>query len=252
MAMRNQEVASVIARPSNTREIVKALSLDDIITVDEANWEDGALEDIERLLDSEPRINPQWQQLSNQLEQMNEDHEQAKALATQAVQSGQILDDSELQQGQQLEQQVEALKKQLEQIPQYLPSVPVAEDDSEDHATIAATVFSWMGESDGRSIRRKAEKEPPGQGENWKKWTNIFLFWKGHKDVAAKLSKAQAPPPKLSMTGKLTPQQQAQLLQQAAGIQSDPQAANQPDEQEQETIQRTPFAEVKTRIKRRL
>jgi hypothetical protein len=54
------------------------------------------------------------------------------------------------------------------------------------------------------------------------------------------------------MTGKLTPQQQAQLLQQSAGIQSDPQAANQPDEQEQETIQRTPFAEVKTRIKRRL
>jgi hypothetical protein len=251
MAMQNQEVAAVVARPSNTREIVKALSLDDIITVDEANWEDGALEDIERLLDSEPLINPDWQKLTDQLNQLNETHEQAKALASTVVQSGEMLAEEELQQGEQLEQQVAALQKQLEQVPQYLPSVPVAEDESEDHATISATVFSWMGESDGRALRRKSEKEPPG-GENWKKWQNVFLYWKGHKDIAAKLSKAQAPPPKLSMTGKLTPQQQAQLLQQSAGIQSDPQAANQPDEQETETIQRTPLFEVKQRTKRRL
>jgi hypothetical protein len=42
------------------------------------------------------------------------------------------------------------------------------------------------------------------------------------------------------------------LLQQQAGIQTDPATLNQPEEQEQETIQRTPFAEVKTRQKRRL
>jgi hypothetical protein len=252
MAMQNQEVAAVVARPSNTREIVRALQLTDIITVDEANWEDGALEDIERLLDSEPMINPEYAQLEQQLAALNETHEQAKVLATTAVQSGIQLAPEEIQQGAAMEQQVGALQQQLQKTPQYLPSIPVAQDDSEDHATIAATVFSWMGESDGRQLRRKAAKEPVGQGDNWKKWTNIFLFWKGHKQVADSLKQAQAPPPKVNITGKLTPAQQAQLLQQAAGIQTDPQTLNQPDEQEQEQIIRTPFQELKTRTKRRL
>ena len=252
MAMQNQDIAAVVARPSNTREIVKALGLCDVITVDEANWEDGALEDIERLLDSEPSINPAWAQLNNQLTALNETHEQAKSLAATAVQSGIQLAPEEIEQGQAMEDQVGKLQAQLEKTPQYQPSVPIAQDDSEDHETIAATVFSWMGESDGRSLRRKAEKEPEGQGANWKKWTNVFLFWQGHKQVAAQMSQAQAPPPKISMTGKLNPQQQAQLLQQTAGIQTDPSTLKEPDEQEQETIQRTPFAEIKTRVKRKL
>jgi hypothetical protein len=251
MAMQNQEVAAVIARPSNTREIVRALQLNDVITIDEANWEDGALEDIERLLDSEPSINPAYADLEKQLTALNETHEQAKVLAGTAVQSGIALAPEEIQQGAQMEQRVNQLQQQLNQTPQYLPSVPVAQDDSEDHVTIAATVFSWMGESDGRQLRRKAATEPPG-GENWKKWTNVFLFWQAHKQAAADQKQAQAPPPKVSITGKLTPQQQAQLLQQQAGIQTDPATLNQPEEQEQETIQRTPFAEVKTRQKRRL
>jgi hypothetical protein len=252
MAMQNQEVAAVVARPSNTREIVKALGLDDIITVDEANWEDGALEDIERLLDSEPAINPAWAQLSQQLQALTQTHEQAKSLAATAVQSGIQLAPEEIEQGAHMEQQVGALEQQLSQTPEYLPSVPVAQDDSEDHQTIAATVFSWMGESDGRSLRRKAEKEPPGQGENWKKWQNVFLFWQAHHKLAQQLKQAVAPPPKVNITGKLTPEQQAQVLQQAAGIQTDPAKMGEPNEQETETIQRTPFAEVKQRTKRRL
>ncbi len=252
MAMQNQEVAAVVARPSNTREIVKALGLNDVITVDEANWEDGALEDIERLLDAEPLINPAWAEMNEQLTALNEAHEQAKSLASTAIQSGIELVPEEIQQGQQMEDRVSSLQQQLQKIPQYIASIPVAQDDSEDHETIAATIFSWMGESDGRALRRKSAKEPPGQGENWKKWTNVFLFWQQHKMVAAQMKQAQAPPPKISMTGKLSPQQQAQLLQQAAGIQTDPSEINQPNEQEVESIQRTPFAEIKTRQKRKL
>lgn len=252
MAMQNQEVAQIIGRPSNTREIVNGLGLQDVITVDEANWEDGALEDIERLLDSEPALNEQYAEIEKQLQALNETHEQAKALASTAVESGIQLAPEEIQQGAQMERQVGQLEQQLKQTPQYLPSVPIAQDDSEDHETIAATVFSWMGESDGRALRRKAAKEPAGQGENWKKWTNVFLFWQGHKQIAAKLKQATAPAPKVSMTGKLTPEQQAQILQLQAGIQTDPATLNQPNEQETETIQRTPFAEVKQRTKRRL
>lgn len=251
MAQKNMEIASIVATPSNAREIVKALHIDDVITVDEANWEDCALEDIEALLDSEPLINPQYAQLQQQLGEVNDTHEQAKALALTATQSGEVLDPSEIEQGQQLEDQVNALGQQLQQTPQYLPSIPVADDDSEDHATLAATAFAWMGETDGRQLRRAARKEQPG-GDNWKKWTNVFLYWQGHKQMAEKFSKPQAQQPKISITGKLDPQQQAQILGMTAGIQTSPQSLIEPHEAEQETIQRTPFAEVKTRIKRRL
>jgi hypothetical protein len=255
MAMQNQEVAAVVARPSNTREIVNALGLQDVITVDEANWEDGALEDIERLLESEPLLNPEYSELEAQLQKATQDHETAKALAGTATQSGITLDESEIQQGEQMEQQVAQLEQQLKQVPQYLPSVPVSETDDEDHATMAATVFSWMGESDGRTLKRKAQKEPPG-GENWKKWTNVHLYWEAHKTIAAKLAaqNQQPIPPKTSINiavDKLQGAAQSQALSKA-GIQVGPEQLQGPTENETETIQRTPMAEIKTRTKRKL
>lgn len=248
MANNNPQVSSLVATPSNAREIVRGLHLDDVLTVDEANWEDGALEDIETLLDEAPLDNPAYAELKEQLEQATADHEQAKQMA---LASPTPPAPEEIDAGTQMAQQVEQLEQQLNQTPQWLPSVPVAQDTSQDHSTIAATVFSWMGEADGRALRRAAQKEQPG-GKNWAKWTNVFLYWQGHDQMAQKLQKASGPPAKISMTGKLTSDQQAQLLG-AAGIQTDPSTMNAPNEAETETIQRTDgFTEVKTRARRRL
>ncbi|MFP5230781.1 MAG: hypothetical protein ACLGXA_24455 [Acidobacteriota bacterium] len=253
MANTNAQVASIVATPSNAREIVKALHIDDVITVDEAESEDKQIEEIELLLNNEPLLNPAWQELSDQLAKLTATHEVAKALASQAVAGGTIPDEQTIAQGQAMEEAVAALQKQLNDTPQNLPYVPVAQDDSEDHETEAATLFTWMQTSDGRTIRRKADREQPGDMEsspNWCKWTNCYLHWQGHKAMAAKFSKASLPP-KLNFTGKLTPEQQAQILQ-AAGIETDPASVAEPQEAEQETIQRGPFAEVKTRIRKRL
>lgn len=250
MAQSSPQAASLIATPSNAREIVKALGVDEIITVDEAESEDLALENIETLLDGEPLLNPAYAELQQQLDQLSQVHSQAKEMAAGVVQSGQPLDPEEIQQGQGLEDQETQLQQQLEQTPQYLPSVPVPDDESLDYATIAATVFAWMQQPTGRALRRKASQEQEG-GPNWKKWTNVFLYWQANKKLAA--TPAQAPPPKVSITGKLTPEQQSQLLLQAAGIQTDPSTLNQPNEMEQESIQRSDgFAEVKQRARRRL
>lgn len=251
MANSNPQVASIVATPSNAREIVKALHIDDVITVDEADSEDGALEDIERLLDGEPLINPAWQQLTEQIELLNTTHEAAKQIALQAVQGGDSLSPEILEQGNQMEQQLGQLQQQLQQTPQYLPSIPVPDDESLDYSTITATVFSWMQNPDGRSLRRAAAKEPPG-GKNWKKWTNVFLYWQANKKLAAQFTKAQAPPPKVNITGKLTPEQQAQLLMMQAGIQTSPQSLQEPHEAEQETRIYTPVSEVTTKVKKRL
>ena len=253
-AAQNQQVASLIATPSNAREMVSAIHMEDVITVDEANWEDAALEDIEILIESQPLMNPAYDELQQQFQQLNETHEQAKALAQIAAQTGELSDD-DIQQGQQMETQVAQLKQQLDQTPRYLPSVPVAQDDSQDHATMAATAFAYFGEPDGRALRKAGERAQEGSKE-WGYWQNLFLYWQNHKQVAAKLAaeNQQPIPPKTSINiavDKLVGAAQSQALSKA-GIQVGPQDTGGQTEHEQETIQRTPFAEIKTRTKRRL
>jgi hypothetical protein len=250
MAQLNPTIAGEVGKPSNAKAIVDALHMDGVITIDEANWEDAALEDIDRLLDSEPIINPEWVEMKSHYEKMNAMHEEAKQVASAAAQTGKI-GQEQIQAGQEMQDQVNDLKDQFDKMDKYFPSVEVAQDDSQDHDTIAATVLSWMGEPHGRSLRRKSGQEQEG-GENWKKWTNVYLYWQQNKKVAAQFKQAQAAPPKVSLTGKLSPEQQAQLLQLAAGISTPPDSMNQPNETEVESIQRTPMAEIKTRTRRRL
>lgn len=250
MAAANAQVASIVATPSNAREIVRALHIDDVITVDEADSEDKQLEEIELLLEQQPLLNPDWQKATEQLEALTQ---QIEAAAT-AVASGMPPDPQVVEQGQEMEKQAASLEQQIQQTPQYLPSVPVADDESEDHATEAATCFSWMQTPDGREIRRKAGREQPGDQKtspSWAKWTNVHLHWQGHTQMAAKFTKSSAPPPKVNLTGKLDPSQQAQLLGQA-GVQTDPAAAQQPNEVEQEQRLYGPQGEAVIKTKRRL
>lgn len=251
MANQSPQIAGLVGTPSNAREIVKALHVDDVITIDEADSEDLALENVERLLEAEPLINPAWAQLNQQIEELDATHEQAKQLALTVTQSGEALAPGEIEQGNAMEQQLMQLQQQLGQMPQYLPSVPVPDDESIDYVTIAATIFSWMQQPAGRQLRRKAEGKPETDPD-WKRWTNVYLYWKSCKEMAAKFTKAQGPPPRISMTGKLSPEQQAQLLLMQAGIQSAPQDGAQGHEAEIETIQRTPYAEVKQKMRKRL
>lgn len=255
MANANPEMAALVGTPSNAREIVKALHIEDVLTIDEANSEDKQLEEIEVMLDSEPNLNSQWVELTKQFEQLNEMHEQAKQIALQAVKGGDQLNDEIRQTGEAMEQQVEAIEKQIDETPKYFPSVPVAQDDSEDHATEAATCFAWMQEPDGRTLRKAAGKEQEG-GKDWKKWTNVFLHWKGHKEMATKLAmdKQQPITPKMNISvplAKLTGPAATSVLQKA-GIQVALENAQGEGEQQTETIQRTPYSEVKQRVKRRL
>ena len=254
MAQVNPQVAAVVGAPSNAREIIKGLRLDDVITVDEADSEDKQLEEIEELLESEPLINPEWQQLSEQVELLNVTHEAAKKAATEGLAQGNVPTQDVIEQGAQMEQALGQLQQQFEQMPKYLPSVPVAQDESEDHATEAATLFSWMQGPEGRSLRKAASREPEG-GPNWKKWTNCYLHWQGHMQMKAKLAAQNAPqmPPKMTISipvDKMHGDAQAQLLQKA-GIQvSGPNPA--PHEVEEEARIYTPTSEIVRKQKRRL
>lgn len=249
----NPQAAQLISSPSNAREIIRGFHLDEVLTIDEADWEDGALEDIERLLDGVPLINPEWDQLQQQIDLLTAQNEQAKAAVVQGTAPP---DEATVQQGQQVEQQLEQLQQQLQNTPQYKPSVPVAEDESEDHQTIAATLFSWMGKTEGRGLRRKAENEIPVPDQqtspNWCKWQNVYLFWQAHQKMAAQFAKPQAPPPRIAITGKLSPEQQAQVLQIGAGVSTSPQSLHAPNEVEQEVRAYTPIGEIVHKTRRKL
>jgi hypothetical protein len=254
MANGNPEVAQLIATASNTREIVNALGLQEVITVDEADSEDLALENVDALLESEPLLNPAWMELSQQLEQANALHENAKQMAASSVAAGSVPDTDEIQMGAQLEQEIGKMQQQLQQTPKYQPSVPVADDGSQDNATIAATVFSWMQSTKGRGLRLAASREAEG-GEAWKKWTNVFLYWKGNRDAAQQqaANNQQPVPPKITISipaDKMEGQTQAKLLQKA-GIQVSP-PSGQPHEVEQESRFYGPQAEIVTKTRRRL
>ncbi len=254
-ASTNPQIASIIATPSNAREIVTALRLDDVITVDEAESEDKQLEETEVLLETQPLLNPAYQQLQAQIQQLGPLHQQAQEQALAQTQAGQPPAPDAIDQGQQLEQQLNDLQQQLQSTPQYLPSVPVAQDTSEDHATEAATLFSWMQGTEGRMLRRKAAQEPEG-GPNWAKWTNNYLHWQGHQAMVEKMAQPQAQPVKTAVTipiDKVDDQTKVAALQKA-GIQVDPiPPGSQPQEQEVEQIERVEpsgmFKEVKTKIK---
>lgn len=247
MARVNPQVATLIATPSNAREIINGLDLQDVITIDEANSEDGALEDIETLLSTEPLENSEYQQLAQELQMLTAEHEKLKVAAAALLAQQQPPAEEHIQAGQQMEQQIAQITQQLQQTPQFLPYVPVSQKDDEDHATIKATVFAWMQEPDGRALRRLAPREPKAA----KKWLNISLYYDGHAAAAQKFQKAQAPPAKVTMTGKLSPEQQAQLLMMQAGIQTSPQELNAPHEVEQTTRVYTPVSEVEQKVKGR-
>ena len=115
--------------------------------------------------------------------------------------------------------------------------------------------YQWEGGEHGLDlVLGEAGREQPGDQKtspSWAKWTNVHLHWQGHTQMAAKFTKSSAPPPKVNLTGKLDPSQQAQLLGQA-GVQTDPAAAQQPNEVEQEQRLYGPQGEAVIKTKRRL
>jgi hypothetical protein len=245
MAQASEQAASLIATPSNAREIVRALHIDDVITVDEADSEDKQLEEIEILIKNPPRLNPAYAQIEQQLAQLQPQHEQVKM---SVVGQDQVPGEDQIGQGEQMAQQIEQLQQQLQETPQYLSSVPVPGDGTEDDATEAATVFSYMQRPDGRRIRRAGQEAKEGTPE-WAAWTNLLLHFQEHNKAKAAQAKAQTNT-KVNLTGKLTPEQQSQILS-LAGIQSSPDTG-QPNEFEQEVKQFSPVGEIVQRTRRKL
>jgi len=129
------------------------------------------LSEIEQLTQSGPVPNPEREEIQQQLETMQA--------------SGQPVPPE--------------LQKQVDGIPPLVSSVPVAMDASEDHPVEAQTCFEWMNDEEVQKFKN-------GTAEQQAAFQNVYLHWKGHTDMATKLTQQPTQiPPRLNISMKDLP-----------------------------------------------
>ncbi len=136
--------------------------------------------EFEILLRSGPTDNPQKLMAQQQMEQAQQGYQQAQQAA--AV-SGQPLP-QEMQAAPQVMQQ---LQQAIEALPPQVSTVPIAQDESENHAVEADVCFSWMNSNEGQKFKF-------GTPEQKEAYENVHLHWQEHLAMAKKIAAANAKP----------------------------------------------------------
>jgi hypothetical protein len=165
------------------------------------------LGEFELLLKNPPLPNPQFVMAKGEIDQ------QIQALQPQP---GVPVDPEIAQRAQQVSEQ---LQQALQQIPPLLTSVSVAQNDTEDHATEAATCWNKMNSEDGRKLKNGTQQERQF-------YQNLELHYQAHKEMQRKLTPVPPLQPKVSVTAavdKAPPEVQAQAWQ-ALGVEAGPDA----------------------------
>jgi hypothetical protein len=94
--------------------------------------------------------------------------------------------------GEPIPPQAPMMLQQLNQLMQTMPplvsSVPVAEDESENHVIEAAACFEWLNGTEGMKFKYGVEKQKAA-------FENLKLHWSEHVAMAKKIAIANAPPP---------------------------------------------------------
>ena len=199
----NPFYAKMLQSPSNLRAIADNVRTADLHIPGEDSVKKALIE-IDMLKVSAPLPNPAMLQAQAQLAQF-------KQGAADDANLGRPIPPEAPQMLQQLEQMIQSM-------PQEIPSIPVAQDESENHEVEAEVCWEWMNGDEGVKFKLG------GVAEQQQGFQNVFLYWQGHEQMAAKLKPpAPAPhPPSISFKGEdLSPEAQTQALSQA-GIQTSP------------------------------
>ena len=95
--------------------------------------------------------------------------------------------------GQQVPPEAAGVMQQLQQAMQSTPpnvsTVPVAEDESENHAVESNECFEWMNSTEGQKFKHGTVKQRAG-------YENVHLHWAEHVAMAKKIAAANQPPGK--------------------------------------------------------
>jgi hypothetical protein len=170
----NTAVAQWLFNPSNLPEIASAIRMKNFI-VPGATSATKQKSEFENLLRSEPQPNPQLAQLQETMVQSQQGMQQAEA-------AGQPVPPQAAAMVQQLQQAIQAA-------PQLVSTIPVAQDESENHAVEANECFEWMNSTEGQKFKN-------GTPEQKAAYENVHLHWSEHVAMAKKIAAQNQPPPK--------------------------------------------------------
>jgi hypothetical protein len=205
MSAANPLLNSWFLGPSNLAEVASGLRMKNF-KVQGASSITKQNNEMELLLRKGPIDNPQF-------------------LNTQAaLQKAQVGAQQAQMTGQQVPPEAQAMMLQAQQALKAMPpqtsTVPVAQDESENHLVEANTVFDWMNGTDGQKLRFGTPEQQAG-------FANAKLHWQEHVKMAKQIAAANQPPQKppsesLSVdVSKMPPEVAVQALAKM-GIQSTP------------------------------
>ena len=170
----NPALAQWIFSPSNLAETASALRMKNY-KVAGASSVTKQQSEFEVLLRQGPMPNPQ-------LIQMQQGLAKIKGEMQEHAQGGGQVPPEAMAMVQQVQQALQAL-------PPMVSTLPVAQDESENHLVEANTAFDWLNSTEGQKFRFGTPKQQAG-------FANVHLHWSEHVAMAKKIAAMNQPPQK--------------------------------------------------------
>ena len=166
--------AQWVFSPSNLAETASALRMKNY-KVQGASSVTKQRSEFERLLRAAPAPNPQLLKM-----------EQAMDSTQAELQQGAVMGQPAPPQAAGMLQQ---LQKLMQSVPQNVSTIPVAQDESENHVVEANECFEWMNSTEGQKFKYGTPEQQAG-------FENVHLHWQEHVAMAKKIMAANQPPNK--------------------------------------------------------
>jgi hypothetical protein len=173
----NPFFAALLSNTHNMREIANANKMSKLEIPGEDSTE-KQLGELEVLLESGPQQNPEIVQMNQQLQEVKE------GIAAD-IQAGKEIPPDAAAMAVKFEQMVQ---QKIQSLPPMVSTVPVAQDESENHTVEASTLLEWMNGRVGRKFKS-------GSDEQKMVFANVHLHWQEHVAMAKKLAAQNAQPP---------------------------------------------------------
>jgi len=202
-APQNPFYAALLSVPANMRLIADNLRMADLHIPGEDSVKKQLIE-LDLLKTSAPIPNPTFMQAQDQLARIQ------TGMAFHRL-SGLPMPDG-------AEQMFTQAQQLVGNMPQELPSIEPAPDESENHGVEGQTCFDWMNSEEGIKFKNGTPEQRAG-------YQNVYLHWQTHMELKKKFApQPDAPAPHVSIPfDKLDPNAQSQALARA-GLKSSPDA----------------------------
>jgi hypothetical protein len=175
----------IMMDPRNLSVFAKFPSLKEL-NIPNADQVEAQQGEFEILMRSGPVPNPQLEPLQQQL-----------AAIMQQITEGQTHPEAQTPEGQQamqaLQQAAQQLQQQMQALPPLVSTVPIAQDNSENHMIHAAITLGMLTSPTGRKLKH-------GNEEQQAIWQNLKLHWQEHMNMLKQLQ----PPKEMEFKGNVS------------------------------------------------